>query len=272
MKVAILDMYNDKPGQHGMRCLHDILREYAPEAEVSVFNVRAKVEIPDLSYDLYISSGGPGDPTEYDERWSDKYFNFIDQLEQWNKQHIDSPKYLFAICHSFQLLCAHKRIGAITARKKFSFGVTAIRKTDDGKTDDLLKHFDEVFYAADHRYFQVVDPDFSKIEEADIHILAKEECNDDNSEDSLMVVRFSPHIIGTQFHPEVDVLGMKDTITKENIRLEVEKVFGKERLVRIQKDINDPQKIDKMYHTLLPQFIHLCKETKAGIPVNEPMI
>ena len=49
------------------------------------FEVRLKKEVPDLSYDIYISSGGPGSPLESEgSEWEKVYFNWLDKVERWN--------------------------------------------------------------------------------------------------------------------------------------------------------------------------------------------
>ena len=57
LKMAILDMNNGRPNQ-GMRCIRDITTMYSSAFDIDEFDVRSKNEIPDLSYDVYISSGG----------------------------------------------------------------------------------------------------------------------------------------------------------------------------------------------------------------------
>lgn len=53
--MAILDMNNDEPNQ-GLRCIVDIAKMFHDDIDFKIFNVRAKNEIPDLSYDIYIST------------------------------------------------------------------------------------------------------------------------------------------------------------------------------------------------------------------------
>ena len=50
-------------------------------------------------YDIYISTGGPGNPLEGDGNWDLKYYDFIDQLTIWNKENTVKKHVLF-ICHS----------------------------------------------------------------------------------------------------------------------------------------------------------------------------
>jgi len=60
-------MNEEQPNQ-GMRCIRDILTQYGSAHNLHLvwdeFEVRVKKQVPDLSYDLYISSGGPGSPLD----------------------------------------------------------------------------------------------------------------------------------------------------------------------------------------------------------------
>ena len=65
VRIAILDMYEGKANQ-GMRCIREIIASWAEsnqlQAHCEEFDVRQKDDLPDTSFDIYISSGGPGDP------------------------------------------------------------------------------------------------------------------------------------------------------------------------------------------------------------------
>ena len=67
IRIAILDLYNGQANQ-GMRCLRQIIKEWSAAHLLTVqldeFEVRRFKQVPDLSYDIYISSGGPGSPLE----------------------------------------------------------------------------------------------------------------------------------------------------------------------------------------------------------------
>ena len=57
IRIAILDMYEGHVNQ-GMRCLREIINQWAEynnyEVILDEFDVRLKLEVPDLSYDIYI--------------------------------------------------------------------------------------------------------------------------------------------------------------------------------------------------------------------------
>ena len=67
VRIAILDLYEGKANQ-GMRCIREIIQHWSKRTDLEVesveFDVRLKNELPDTSYDIYISSGGPGDPLQ----------------------------------------------------------------------------------------------------------------------------------------------------------------------------------------------------------------
>ena len=77
LKIAVLDMYDNFPNQ-GMRCIHQLLAqqqaENTMELTCDVFDVRGKLDVPGLDYDIYISSGGPGSPLASDEAWEAPLF------------------------------------------------------------------------------------------------------------------------------------------------------------------------------------------------------
>ena len=67
-RLAILDMYQGVPNE-GMRCIRQLVAEFAEEIgglQVETFEVRQQQQLPRLEdFDLYISTGGPGDPLDW---------------------------------------------------------------------------------------------------------------------------------------------------------------------------------------------------------------
>ena len=126
IQLAILDMYDGEPNQ-GMRCIHDILSRFSERISWKEFDVRGKSEIPDITeFDLFISTGGPGNPLEGNGDWDLKYSDFLDQVLIWNQNH-SQKKHLMLICHSFQMACEHFGLGKLTTRKSTSSGTAPLR-------------------------------------------------------------------------------------------------------------------------------------------------
>ena len=83
VRVAILDLYEGQENQ-GMRCIREILNSYADEHHIDLewaeFEVRLSRLVPDLSYDLYISTGGPGSPLDSEgSEWESSLFRLAEQ-------------------------------------------------------------------------------------------------------------------------------------------------------------------------------------------------
>src|SRR6478752_5378749 len=105
LRVAILDLYEGQANQ-GMRGIREILNQWSEFNHVELtwdeFDVRQKNEFPDLNYDVYISTGGPGSPLESEGlEWDTNYFNWLASVDAWNVTQT-RKKYIFFICHSFQ--------------------------------------------------------------------------------------------------------------------------------------------------------------------------
>jgi GMP synthase-like glutamine amidotransferase len=88
IRIAILDMNNGVQNE-GMRCIKKIVQEFGEEEaldlDTHIFDVRQQAEVPDLSFDIYISSGGPGTPYPEGHLWEKKFFGLLDSLWKYNK-------------------------------------------------------------------------------------------------------------------------------------------------------------------------------------------
>src|SRR5437870_1650633 len=114
LKIAILDLYEGYVNQ-GMRGIREILNQFGESNNLDIswdeFDVRLKNEVPDLSYDIFISTGGPGSPLDSEgSEWEAAYFKWLESVEQWNASDKPQKKYIFFICHSFQLVCRHWKL------------------------------------------------------------------------------------------------------------------------------------------------------------------
>lgn len=255
LQLAVLDMYDGEPNQ-GMRCIKDILLRFHREISYRVFDVRGKAEIPEIrDFDIFISTGGPGDPLSGDGNWDLKYFDFLDQVWIWNQNH-SHKKQLLLICHSFQMACKHFGLGQITKRQSTSFGVMTVHKTPDGMQDSLFRNLDNPFWAVDSRDYQVVQPNARKFKLLGSKIIALEKIRSHvEYERAIMGIRFSDEIVGTQFHPEADPVSFLAHLKKPEIREKIIAMKGKARFRTMLENLVDESKIYKTNETLIPNFI-----------------
>ena len=259
IKIALLDMNNHKANQ-GMRNIKEISQVFKETAEdkvtIEVFDVRYKNEMPNVAdFDIFISSGGPGNPHREGYEWEEKFANFLDEIWAYNKNQ-DQKKFLFLVCHSFQLASIHWNIGNICKRKSYSFGVMPIHKTDEGEQDFLLNNLPQPFYAVDSRAYQFIEPDDQKMEELGMKILALEKVRPHiHLERAVMAIRFSDEIFGTQFHPEADSKGMLENLKDQTNRDAMIENFGMEKYLETIDRMDDPDKIILTQAQILPRFL-----------------
>lgn len=258
IRVAILDMYNGEPNQ-GMRCIIDIVNRFNQILTFQIFDVRGKCEFPDINkFDIYISTGGPGNPLEGDGNWDLKWYAFIDELWQYNKEH-KSKKHVLFICHSFQMACYHFGLATINKRKSTSFGVMTVHKVDDGLIDPLFEGLENPFYAIDSRDYQVVQPKLSIFKKKGAQIISLEKIrNHVEYERAIMGVRFSKEFVGLQFHPEADALSFIANLKDKTKRDKIITLKGKSKFRDMLEDLLDEDKIYKTNETIIPNFLRLA--------------
>ncbi len=262
VKVAILDLNNQTPNE-SMRCLREFLAsagDIVPGLTIDVdeFDVRAKNEIPDLSYDIYISSGGPGSPFDgEDHDWENRYFDWAHGVMHHNTETGNFDKHVLFICHSFQLMCRCFDIATVSRRKSTSFGITPIHMTDDGRDDILFKGLTDPFYAADFRDWQVTQPNLEKIDEMGGSILSIEkERPNVPLERATTAIRLNKAMVGVQFHPEADVDGMLMHFGQEHRKKHVIENHGQEKYDETIARMRHPDFLDLTHRTILPNFLH----------------
>ena len=262
VKVAILDLYAGVANQ-GMRCIRTILAEWAATNELDLhsdeFDVRLKNELPDTSYDIYISSGGPGDPLlSRFEDWDIAWCRWLDKMKRWNANPSKSQKkYIFFICHSFQLASRYFNVGLVSKRKSTAFGVFPIHMLDGGIDEPVFDGLRDPFYGVDSRDHQVIQPNHELLAEMGAKILCIEKSRPHVPyERAIMGIRFNDSMIGTQFHPEADAPGMSMYLQTEEKRKTVIESHGEDKLRSMLEHLEDPDKIVWTYSHILPNFLN----------------
>lgn len=264
IRIALLDMNNNHVNQ-GFRNIKEISEAFKQSSEenvsIKVFDVRYKNEVPDIEdFDIFISSGGPGDPHREGLEWEDKFSGFLDSVLEHNKFNEDK-KYLFLICHSFQLASIHWGLGNICKRKSYSFGVMPVHKTEEGEQEFLFKNLPDPFYAVDSRAFQFIEPNHDRFEELGMKIVAIEKFRPHiNLERAVMAIRFSEEIFGTQFHPEANPAGMVENLKDDKNKEAMIENFGMEKYLETIDRMDDEDKIILTQAQILPRFLRFAKK------------
>jgi homoserine O-succinyltransferase/O-acetyltransferase len=257
LRAALIDLYNGESNR-GIPMLKNLLGARADALRFDHFDVRAKNDVPGLEYDIYVFSGGPGDPLLDDGPWYARFFQLIEDLWQWNLRDLPAgeKKYCLFICHSFQMACHHFGLGEVTQRFKMSFGTYPVHKTHWGKDEPFFADLADPFYIADFRRYQVVAPRHERFKQMGARILCLEKLRPHvHYERAVMAVRFSPEMFGTQFHPEADPAGLLTYFVQEDRKQSIIEEHGAARYERMIHDLSNPHKIKQTFETVIPRFL-----------------
>lgn len=269
IRIAILDLYEGVQNE-GMRGIRQLIEEFEADFHLAVyyqlFDVRQKAEIPDLSFDVYISSGGPGSPLESEGcLWERKFFGLMDDIKTYNQEHPDQKKHVLLICHSFQLFCRYYGYGEVSKRKSTSFGVMPVHKTFEGHHDPLFRSLSDPLWAVDSRDYQITQPNVEKIEEEGGAVLCIEKYRPHvDLERAIMSIRFNDAFVGTQFHPEADAVGMRMYLLREDKKEIVIEKHGERKYWEMLDHLNDPDKIMLTYSTVIPRFLMMALSNRLS--------
>lgn len=266
LRVAILDLYEGAENQ-GMRCIREILNQFGEMNNLAVdreeFDVRRNIELPGLDFDVYISSGGPGSPLDSEgSEWENAYFKWIASVEDYNANQANViKKQVFFICHSFQLACRYFNAAVVSKRKSTAFGVFPVHYMSNAESEPIFAGLKDPFYAVDSRDYQVTRPNHNRIHEMGGHILAIEKARAHVPlERAIMSMRFNENMIGTQFHPEADAVGMSLHLQKPDKKQTVIENHGEPKWQSMIDQLNDPDKIMHTYSHILPNFLNNAVE------------
>ncbi len=261
VRVAIVDLYNDTPNE-GMRAISELLQaadraHWGVPLEVDRFETRSRGVIPDLSYDIFLSTGGPGSPFEGEgTAWEKAWFDWVDALWRWNARSEGPPRHALFICHSFQMMVRHFGVASVIPRKSESFGVFPVHPTADGRRDVLFRDLDDPFYAADFRHWQVVQPRLSALRDLGATVLAVEKKRPYVPfERAVMGIRMSAEVVGLQFHPEADPPGMTRHFRSPERRESVIGRVGLEKYDRIMHRLESPDFLKRTHDAVIPTFL-----------------
>lgn len=260
IRVGVIDMNNGNANQ-GMRGIQEILLRYREESGLDlsfdIFNLRQKGELPGLDYDIFISSGGPGSPYDGEGlKWESDFFNLLDAIEAHNKSKETTKKYMFLICHSYQMACRKFNVGKVIRRRSTAFGIFPVFLTEEGTEDIIFDGLANPFYTVDSRDWQVVNPDDVSFSNPYATVLALEkERPHVDLERCVMAVRFTNEIIGTQFHPEADPVGMKMYLLQDEKKDAIIANHGQAKYDDMLAGVDDPEKLQLTQRVILPNFI-----------------
>ncbi len=264
LRICLVDMNNGVANQ-ATRCFRRLVDAFG--ARVRAKNAGVEIvfrhvqprnlgELPG-DEDMILSSGGPGSPHDgYDEPWCTGYRKFLDGVVEDNaKRGVSAPK-LLVVCHSFELSILHFKVAEMRKRSALKFGLMPAYMTPGGERQDYLTPFGYRLFCWEHRNWEAVALDSTRLASLGGELLAKETHEGGvHKGDALLALRFAPGIDGTQFHPEADKAGVLNWIERPEHKVAVQDAYGEALYDRMVKSLNNPERLAKTFALLIPGWL-----------------
>jgi GMP synthase-like glutamine amidotransferase len=264
LRLCIVDM-NAGVKNEAMRCFRDIVdhflkhaRTYNPtlDATTTIVQPRNLGELPPERCDFYLSTGGPGSPHDgYDDPWCTGYRGFLDGLVSETLRGKEDARAALLVCHSFEIAIQHFAFATMERRTERKFGVMPVYMTEDGLRSPLLGPFGERLFVWEHRDWEAVGLDKKKLAQIGGELWARESRDGYSKGRGLAAFRFAPAIEGTQFHPEADKAGALAWMDRPEQKDAAIAAYGEVTYERMRRTLNDPMRIDRTFHTLIPGWL-----------------
>ncbi len=263
LRVAVVDMNAGHVNQ-AIRCLGVLIDQLAGRVEQTNPGLRVervhvsprdKGDVPPSDCDIYICSGGPGSPFDGDgERWVDDFSHVLDDVVDKNHESDDAPGAL-CICYSFEMAIRHFGVAEVAPRATRKFGVMPIYTTDDGRKHPLLAPFGDRLFAFEHRNWEAIGLDESKLERHGGTLLARESRDGFSKGAALMALEFAPGVEGVQFHPEADRPGVMAWVARPEQADAFKLAYGITTYERMLKTLDDPNRLARTFALLIPGWL-----------------
>jgi GMP synthase-like glutamine amidotransferase len=264
LRVCLIDMNNGVPNE-ASRCFRVLtdgfgrrVRAANPQIEVVVSKVEPRNlgEVPPGDADLYLSTGGPGAPTDgYEDPWCTAYRKFLDAIVDEQARKGEGARSALVICHSFEIAVLHFGFARMQRRVNTKFGVMPVYPTPEGQASALLGSFGDRFFAWEHRDWEAVDLDGKKLRGLGGELWAAESRDLVSKGYGLLAFRFAQGIEGTQFHPEADKEGALAWILRPEEKQACIDAYGEVTYERMLRSIEDPERLERTFHMVIPGWL-----------------
>ncbi|MGZ5493307.1 MAG: hypothetical protein ACXW3E_07440 [Thermoanaerobaculia bacterium] len=288
LDVAVLDMNHSWPNVGHDSLVHAVLdaahglRDEIVAAGLKVraisYDVRRRLQVPaspNGRFQLYISTGGPGDldPRQNDGRhpqsqgivessaWEAPLFRLFDTIIA------NENAALIAVCHSFGLLCRWSGVARPELREKKSSGTPLNALTDGAALHPWFSQFAERL--PDHRHFRVID---NRLFDLQLEWPGRgfPVAFESTGSQALTMVELArmqdgigmPRVLGSNHHPEiVDGDHLREVLEEKHKKGEVDEQWYRERTqtmsALLQGDTEDQSRLTSEFTLLGPIRHHI---------------
>lgn len=264
LRVCIVDM-NDGHVNQAMRCLRGIVAQFFDRVhahepglacslvEVSPRNTNDPVP---RDCDLYVSSGGPGSPYDGDGTpWAADYGRFLEAIVASGTNGGPDAQALFGVCYSFEMIVRHFELAVVAPRAERKFGVMPVYMTDEGQHHPLLSAFGDRLFAFEHRNWEAIELDRTKLESMGGEVLAIESRDGVSKGRAILGLDVGPGLETVQFHPEADRAGVVNWVSRPDQAAAFKATYGEVTYQAMLRTLDDPRRLARTYALVIPGWM-----------------
>ncbi len=264
LRVCLVDM-NAGHANQAMRCFRGLVSAFFERARA--LNPGLPCDIVEVSprdtgatiprdADIYISSGGPGSPFDGDgTEWLADYASFLDGFADRAAGGEGDPQGYFGICFSFELLVHHFRVASLHKKTHRKFGIMPVYPTADGQKHPLYEPFGDRLFAFEHRNWEVVDVDETRLAELGGRVLARESRDGHSKGRSVVSFALGRGIEGVLFHPEADRAGVMNWVSRPEEAEAFRAAYGEKTYQAMLRTVDDPARLARTYALFVPGWL-----------------
>lgn len=283
LRICIVDMNNAHVNQ-AMRCLRGLVSTFFDQVQKQNPDlVCEKIEVSPrdtndpvpLDCDLYLSSGGPGSPFDGDgQPWADDYGRFCEAVLDSAAKGGAEQRSLFAICYSFEMVVRHLGIARIAPRAERKFGVMPIYTTTEGQKHPLLSAFGDRLFAFEHRNWEAIDLDESRLSSLGGKLLARESRDGVSKGRAILALDAGPGIETVQFHPEADRPGVMNWVARPEQAAAFKATYGEETYQAMLRTLENPRRLARTFALVIPGWLNrrfnALAPSRGYAPIDPP--
>ncbi len=256
---------NNAHVNQAMRCLRGLashfferVKRHNPDLPCELVEVSPRDTNNPIPRDceLYLSSGGPGSPFDGEgEPWVEDYSVFCDGLAEDASRGGAGQRAMFAICYSFEMVVRHFKVAHIGPRTERKFGVMPIYTTPEGQQHPLLAAFADRLFAFEHRNWEAIDLDESRLRSLGGQLLARESRDGVSKGRALLALDVAPGIEAVQFHPEADRAGVMNWVARPEQAAAFKATYGEVTYQAMLRTLDDPRRLARTYALVIPGWL-----------------
>jgi homoserine O-succinyltransferase len=144
----------------------------------------------------------------------------------------------------------------------------------EGQRHPLLAAFGERLFAFEHRNWEAIELDETRLRALGGHLLARESRDGVSKGRALLALDVAPGIEAVQFHPEADRPGVMNWVARPEQAAAFKAVYGEMTYQAMLRTLDDPRRLARTFALVIPGWLvrqfNLLAPPRGYAPISAP--